>query len=121
VLVAVIGFSVLVSLQLVIENLLRAGPASYALNVGSMALGLALSAALGLNRRDRLTVTIEVGIHNATMATFLSLSILKDVSLAITPTIYGMIMVLNAGLLVRWFRARAAREGDATAVLAEVR
>lgn len=113
VLVAVIGFSVLVSLQLVMENLLRAGPAAYVLNVGSMAIGLGISALLGLERRDRLTVTIEVGIHNATMATFLSLSILKDVALAITPTIYGIIMILNAGLLVRWFRSRAAPE-DAT-------
>jgi BASS family bile acid:Na+ symporter len=119
VLVAVIGFSVLVSLQLVIANLLRAGPAAYALNVGSMTLGLALSALLGLDRRDRLTVTIEVGIHNATMATFLSLSVLKDVSLAITPTIYGIIMILNAGLLVRWFRRRAARAPGSADVVPE--
>lgn len=110
VLIAVILFSVFVSLELVVDNLLRSGPAAFLLNVLSMALGLAIAAVLGLNRQDRLTVAIEVGIHNATMATFLSLSILKDLSLAITPTIYGIIMVLNAGLLVRWFKARAAKQ-----------
>jgi Predicted Na+-dependent transporter len=108
VLIAVIGFSVFVSLELVVQNVLRAGPAAYVLNVASMALGLGLATALGLVRQDRLTIAIEVGIHNATMATFLSLSILKDVALAITPTIYGIIMVVNAGLLVRWFRRRVA-------------
>ncbi|MES2033638.1 MAG: bile acid:sodium symporter family protein [Pseudomonadota bacterium] len=108
VLIAVILFSVFVSLDLVLQNVLRAGPAAFLLNVLSMGLGLGIAAVLGLARQDRLTVAIEVGIHNATMATFLSLSILKDVSLAITPTIYGIIMVLNAGLLVRWFKARAA-------------
>ena len=40
------------------------------------------------------------------MATFLSLTILGDIALAITPTIYGVIMLLNALVLVRWFRSR---------------
>lgn len=119
VLIAVILFSVIVSLDLVLQNLLRAGPAAFVLNVLSMGVGLAIAAALGLNRQDRLTVGIEVGIHNATMATFLSLSILHDMALAITPTIYGIIMVLNAGLLVRWFKARAALRAVADAQAAQ--
>ncbi len=108
VLIAVIGFAVLVSLDLVLKNLLYAGPAAYLLNAASMALGLGIAWLLRLDRNDSLTVAIEVGIHNATMATFLSLSVLKEMSLAITPTIYGIIMVLNAGLLVRWLRRRPA-------------
>jgi BASS family bile acid:Na+ symporter len=107
VLIAVIGFSVAVSLDMVLDSLLRAGPAAWLLNILSMGVGLAIATLLGLNRPDRLTVAIEVGIHNATMATFLSLSVLGDMALAITPTIYGCLMILNAGLLVRWFRARA--------------
>lgn len=113
VLVAVILFSVLVSLELVVENLLRAGPAALALNILAMAVGLGVATVLGLSHNDRLTIAIEVGIQNATMATFLSLTILKDLSLAITPTIYGVIMIANAGLLVRWFRWREARRAAA--------
>lgn len=109
VLIAVIAFAVVVSFSLVLENLWRAGPAAYLLNATSMALGLGLAAVLGLNRNDSLTVAIEVGIHNASMATFLSLTVLGQMSLAITPTIYGIIMVANAGLLVRWLRARERR------------
>lgn len=116
VLIAVILFSVFVSLELVVQNVLRAGPAAYVLNALSMGVGLAIAAVLGLVRQDRLTIAIEVGIHNATMATFLSLSILNDLALAITPTIYGIIMVLNAGLLVRWFKARAAKVAQADPV-----
>lgn len=108
VLVAVIGFAVAISFGLVLDNLLRAGPAAYVLNVASMGIGLGLAALLRLERNDSLTVAIEVGIHNATMATFLSLSVLREMSLAITPTIYGIIMIVNAGLLVRWLRGRAA-------------
>jgi bile acid:Na+ symporter, BASS family len=104
VLIAVIGFSLFVSAELVAQNLWRAGPAAYVLNVLSMAVGLAIAFVLRLDRTDALTLGIEVGIHNATLATFLSLTILKDLALAITPTIYGCIMVLNALLLVRLLR-----------------
>jgi BASS family bile acid:Na+ symporter len=120
VLIAVILFSVLVSLELVLQNVVRAGPAAFLLNVLGMGLGLTIATALGLGRQDKLTVAIEVGVHNATMATFLSLSILKDLSLAITPTIYGIIMVMNAGLLVQWFKARAAQRQAAQAPPADV-
>lgn len=109
VLIVVLGFAVVVSFGLVLENLWRAGPAAFVLNATSMALGLGLAALLGLNRNDSLTVAIEVGIHNASLATFLALSVLGQMSLAITPTIYGIIMVINAGLLVRWLRARERR------------
>lgn len=107
VLISVIAFSVYVSLELVLENLVRAGPAAYTLNIVTMLLGVGVGAALGVARMDRLTLGIEVGIQNATLATFLSLTILGDIALAITPTIYGVIMLANALLLVRWFRWRA--------------
>jgi BASS family bile acid:Na+ symporter len=106
VLIAVIAFSVAISMELVLQNILRAGPAAFVLNVLATMIGLGLAALIGLNRDDQLTIAIEVGIHNATMATFLSLTILGDIALAITPTIYGVIMLLNALLLVRWFRSR---------------
>ena len=112
VLIAVIAFSVAISARLVLDNLLYAGPAAFVLNAASMGVGVVIAWLLNLNRNDTLTVAIEVGIHNATMATFLSLSVLKDVALAITPTIYGVIMVINAGLLVRLFRALAARRAQ---------
>lgn len=111
VLITVIALSVVTSAQLVWENLLHAGPAAYVLNCLSVAVGLAIALGLRLERRDVLTIGIEVGIHNATMATFLSLSILKDLSLAITPTIYGCVMVLNAMLLVRLMRRGAMKSG----------
>jgi BASS family bile acid:Na+ symporter len=116
VLVAVIAFSAWVSAKLVFDNLLHAGPASFVLNALGMGTGVLIARLLRLDRADTLTVAIEVGIHNATMATFLTLSILKDIALAITPTIYGAIMVINAGLLVQIFRAYYARRAAPVSV-----
>lgn len=101
ILIAVIVFSVVVSVDLLLQNLVRAGPAAWMLNVAAMTTGLLIARLFGLERADMMTVGIEVGVQNATMATFLSLSILNSWAMAITPTLYGCIMVVNAGLMVR--------------------
>jgi bile acid:Na+ symporter, BASS family len=101
VLVSVIGFSIYVSFELVLENLLQSGPVAYVLNVTSMVLGYLLAHWSKLNRQQVLTVSIEVGVQNATMATFISLSLLGRWDLAIVPTIYGCIMLINSALLSR--------------------
>ena len=104
VLISVIAFSVYVSWGLVLENLVKAGPAAYLLNVLAMGAGLGLAHLAKLNRGQTLTVGIEVGVQNATMAAFLTLNVLDSLELAIVPTIYGCIMVFNASMLVGWMR-----------------
>lgn len=110
VLVAVIGFSVAVSLDMVLANLIAATPAIYALNVAAMGFGLVIGRLLQLGARDRMTLAIETGVQNATLALFLTLTVLGNLSLAVTQNIYGMVMLLNATLLIRWFRGRIAQE-----------
>ncbi|OWK29496.1 bile acid:sodium symporter family protein [Sphingomonas dokdonensis] len=110
VLVAVIGFSVIVSFDMVVQNLLAATPAIYALNAAAMAFGLLVGRVLGLNQRDWMTLAIETGVQNATLALFLTLTVLGSLPLAVTQNIYGVVMLLNATLLIRWFKGRIARE-----------
>lgn len=113
VLVAVIGFSVIVSFDMVVQNSIAATPAIYALNLAAMAFGLLVGRVLGLNQRDRMTLAIETGVQNATLALFLTLTVLGSLPLAVTQNIYGVVMLLNATLLIRWFRGRIAREAMA--------
>lgn len=111
ILIAVILFSVLISAELVLANLIHAGPAAWLLNIAAMCVGVLIARAFRLDDTDSMTVGIEVGVQNATMATFLSLSVLNSWALAITPTIYGVLMIMNAGFLVRYFRWKARRAG----------
>ena len=79
-----------------------------------MAFGLLLGRAIGADARDSMTLAIEIGVQNVTLAIFLTLTVLGSLPLAVTQNIYGVIMLLNATLLIRWFRARrilAARAG----------
>ncbi len=101
VLISVIAFSLVVSIDLVLDNLLLSGPVAYLLNLCAMSAGYLLARYSLLNHQQVLTVTIEVGVQNATMATFLSLTILNSWEIAIAPTIYGCIMIFNSTLAAR--------------------
>jgi len=109
VLLAVIAFAVGVSLDMVLGNLWSAGPAIWTLNVAAMLVGLALGRLIGTNEADTMTLAIEVGVHNVTLATFLTLTVLGSLPLAVTQNIYGVVMIVNAMLLIRWFRPRILR------------
>jgi bile acid:Na+ symporter, BASS family len=115
VMVGVIAFSVIVSLDMVLLNLVRAGPAIWTLNVVATAAGLLIARGIGANARDSMTLAIEVGVHNVTLAIFITLTVLGSLPLAVMQNIYGVLMLLNAGLLIRWFRPRLAAERAAEA------
>jgi len=108
--VVVIAFSVIVAGRMVLDNLLGATPAIYALNLAAIAFGLLLGKALGANARDAMTLSIETSVQNVTLAIFLTLTVLGSLPLAVTQNIYGVVMILNASLLIRWWRGRIERE-----------
>ncbi|HMG46588.1 MAG TPA: bile acid:sodium symporter family protein [Allosphingosinicella sp.] len=109
--VVVIAFSVAVSYRMVLDNLVRATPAIFALNVAAMGFGLLLGRLLGARARDAMTLAIETGVQNVTLAIFLTLTVLGNLSLAVTQNIYGVVMIVNASLLIRWWRRRIDAEG----------
>lgn len=110
VVVVVIAFSVIVSFEMVLVNLLRATPAIYALNGAAILFALLLGRLLGANARDSMTLAIETSVQNVTLAIFLTLTVLDNLPLAVTQNIYGVVMILNAILLIRWWRGRIAAE-----------
>lgn len=110
VMVSVIAFSVAVSAELVLANLAAAGPAVYALNIAAMGFGLLLGRVIGAGPRDAMTLSIETGVQNVTLALVITLTVLGSLPLAVTQNIYGVVMILNATLLIRWWRKRIAAE-----------
>jgi BASS family bile acid:Na+ symporter len=110
ILIVVIGFSVAVSARMVLDNLVRAAPAILALNLAAMGFGLLLGRLIGAGARDSMTLAIETGVQNVTLAIFLTLTVLGSLPLAVTQNIYGVLMIVNASLLIRWWRGRIAAE-----------
>jgi bile acid:Na+ symporter, BASS family len=112
ILVAVIAFSVAISVEMVIDNLIRATPAIVALNLAAMAFGLGIGRIVGANARDSMTLAIETGVQNVSLALVLTLAVLNSLPLAVTQNIYGVVMLFNASLLILWWRRRIAAETE---------
>ncbi len=71
-----------------------------ALNLVTMALGVAVAAVLKLDIRQTLTVVIESGIQNGTLAIVVATSILQDGEIALPAGIYSLVMFVTGGLVI---------------------
>ena len=84
-----------------------AGPAAVALNVTSMALGFAFAVWFRLSRPQRISISIEVGIQNGTLALAIALGMLESARIAMPAVVYSLIMFATGGLMIlRFGRAR---------------
>lgn len=85
--------------------LAQAGPAAMTLCCLAIAGGYLLARVTGLPFRDRLTVSLEVGVQNAALAILIALSVLNSAQIAIPGALYGVLMYLPA-LVVVWYGRR---------------
>jgi len=88
-------------------HFMRIGPATIVLCLGTSALGFFSSRLFKLNVRQRITIAVEVGIQNSTMAAVLAISILSNAQLAIPSVIYTVVMMTAAGLLIAYMNMSA--------------
>ena len=92
------------------ENLSALGPALILLNISLLVLGMALASALGLTWGERKTISLEVGIQNATLGIALA-ALISGTSqgfstIALPSAVYGITMYFCALPFVAWFRTR---------------
>jgi BASS family bile acid:Na+ symporter len=62
--------------------------------------------ALGLNETDARTVSIEVGLQNAGMASGLAISVLRSSDAGLAAAIFGPWMNISGSVLASWWRGR---------------
>lgn len=91
------------------DYLLTAGPAAVALTLLAMAMGNTLARLSALPANQVVTLTIEVGIQNAILATAIAVSpaMLGSTTIAIVPTVYGFTMAVVAFGYIMWLNRRA--------------
>lgn len=82
------------------KSILSVGPVTYAMNVITMVFGFCLALLFGLNKAQRNTISIEVGVQNGTTAIFVASTLLGNGTMAIPPAIYSLLMFFNVGLFI---------------------
>tara|TARA_B110000902_G_scaffold146208_1_gene168682 strand:+ start:705 stop:1583 length:879 start_codon:yes stop_codon:yes gene_type:complete len=78
----------------------EAGFVTLALNIATMGLGYLTARLFKLNLKNTISVTIESGIQNGTLALVIATSILNNVEMGIPIGAYAIWMFLTAGILM---------------------
>ena len=101
---------ILANKQHVISYLKSVGLVALALNIITMALGYYSSKIFKLNLKQSISITIESGIQNGTLAIVIATSILQQTSMSIPAAVYSLLMFLTSGILMWSFGNRKSKE-----------
>ncbi|MFC0108588.1 bile acid:sodium symporter family protein [Kibdelosporangium aridum] len=74
----------------------------------SLSVGYAIPRLLRVNRRQAIASSMEIGIHNSTLAITIALSpaLLNNPQMAVPAAVYGVVMFIPAGVFAYWVSRR---------------
>ena len=102
VLVAVIGAAIVAEWERLPGFIAAVGAACLAFNLLSMAIGYGLPRLLDLPRSQAIAISMEIGIHNGTLAIFIALTVLQNATLSVPAAVYCIIMFVTASAFTFW-------------------
>ncbi|MDA3907317.1 MAG: bile acid:sodium symporter family protein [Bacteroidales bacterium] len=78
----------------------QAGLATLALNVTTMAVGYYSSKLFKITKKQAISISIESGIQNGTLAITIAVVLLGSTAFAIAPAIYSLLMFFTGGFVI---------------------
>ena len=76
----------------------------------SLVVGYVVPKAFGVSGPQAIASSMEVGVHNATLAIFVAVEVLDSVEVSVPPAVYSLVMFVFAALWGTWVSRRVARE-----------
>jgi BASS family bile acid:Na+ symporter len=86
-----------------VHQFIVAGPAAITLNIVMMLLGFLAGCLFGLPRNQRITIAIETGIQNGTLALGITLGLLESARIAMPSVVYCLFMFLSGAFMIARF------------------
>lgn len=80
----------------------QAGIITLVLNVATMLTGFQTAKMFKLDKKQAISISIESGIQNGTMAIMIATVLLGNTAYAIAPAIYSLIMFFTGGVVIAW-------------------
>jgi len=78
----------------------EAGAPSLILNITTMTIGFLLAVLFKLTRTQAISISIETGIQNGTLAITIATITLKNAEYSIVPAIYGLLMFVTGAFII---------------------
>lgn len=82
------------------EAMKKVGPVTFLLNIATMSLGYFTAKLLRLNLKDAISITVESGIQNGTLAFVIATTILNNIEMGIPTGAYSIWMFVTGGILM---------------------
>ena len=89
-----------------VDGMKAAGLVTLVLNIATMGLGFFTARLFNLNLKNTISITIESGIQNGTLALVIATSILNNVEMGIPIGAYAISMFITGGILMWQFGKR---------------
>lgn len=104
--IAVVLGIILANRDIIVSSFKSSGLVALLLNVTTMATGYFSARIFKLNLKQSISITIESGIQNGTLAIVVALSILNRMELSIPGVVYSLLMFFTSGFLMWYFGRR---------------
>ncbi|MRI01199.1 bile acid:sodium symporter family protein [Kriegella sp. EG-1] len=95
----VVGITISLN-DVIVSYLKEAGLPAVLLNISTMTLGFILAVLFKLNKKQAISISIETGIQNGTLAITLATIALNNAEFSIVPAIYGLLMYISATIII---------------------
>ena len=92
--------------QVLIDYFGEVWMAALGLNIATMLLGFMSAKMLRLSLSQSITISVESGIQNGTLALVIVTTLLENSQMSITPAIYSLLMFGTGGFMVAYFGKR---------------
>ncbi|MBM1105125.1 bile acid:sodium symporter family protein [Aurantibacter crassamenti] len=86
--------------DVIVSYLKEAGLPAVLLNLSTMTIGFVLAVLFKLSKKQAISISIETGIQNGTLAITLATIALNNAEFAIVPAIYGLLMYISATIII---------------------
>ncbi len=110
VLTAVIAGTILAERENVADYFGSVGLVSLVFCLASLGLGYGVPRLLDVEHRQALASSMEVGIHNSTLAIAIAVSVLGEVTLAVPAAVYALVMFPTAAVVGRLIAGAVRRQ-----------
>lgn len=88
------------------EDFRIVGGAALLFNLGCLGIGYVLPRLFKLPPKQAIAISMEVGIHNGSLAIYIALSILHNGTMTIPAVVYSLIMFITAAVFAFWSQKR---------------
>lgn len=90
----------------IVDYFMQIGIATIALNLITIGLGFLTAKVFRLSLKQSITIAIESGIQNGTLAIVIATSVLQNTAYSVPAAVYGVLMFLTGGFIMYYFGHR---------------